>query len=40
VLDQDPSVVASNYSGMGSGNAFPNYDTLVREVAFGGTLKV
>jgi hypothetical protein len=39
LLDKDPPVVASNYSGTGSGNVFPNYDTLGREVFFGGTLK-
>ena len=39
VLDKDPPVVASNYSGTGSGNVFPNYDTLGREVFFGATLK-
>ncbi len=38
VLDKDPPVVASNYSGTGSGNVFPNYDTLGREVFFGATL--
>jgi len=32
-------VVACNYSGLGSGNVFPSYDTLGREVAFDGTLK-
>jgi len=39
ILDKDPPVVASNYSGTGSGNVFPNYDTLGREVFFGGTAR-
>jgi len=39
VLDKDPPVVASDYAGTGSGNVFPNYDTLGREVFFGATLK-
>jgi len=28
-----------DYAGTGSGNVFPNYDTLGREVFFGATLK-
>jgi outer membrane receptor protein involved in Fe transport len=39
LLDKDPPVVASDYAGTGSGNVFPNYDTLGREVFFGATLK-
>ena len=39
VLDKAPPVGAANYSGTGSGNVFPNYDTLGREVFFGATLK-
>jgi outer membrane receptor protein involved in Fe transport len=39
LLDKDPPVVAADYAGTGSGNVFPNYDTLGREVFFGATLK-
>ena len=39
VLDRDPPVVPAEISGTGSGNVFPNYDTLGREMFVGFTAR-
>ena len=39
VLDRDPPVVPAEIAGTGSGNVFPNYDTLGREMFVGFTAR-
>jgi iron complex outermembrane recepter protein len=39
VLDRDPPVVPAEITGTGSGNVFPNYDTLGREMFVGFTAR-
>ena len=39
VLDRDPPVIPAEITGTGSGNVYPNYDTLGREVFVGFTAR-
>jgi len=40
VLDRDPPVIPAEITGTGSGNVYPNYDTLGREVFVGFTVRL